>query len=287
MEMTAERSQGAQETLACTSDNHSARIQSPENATVTSGVESVGYENNPLSCHDDWRIALYYIYIDLTPLEVDAHIGIQRNYCEEHGLKGRIRVSTEGVNGVLSGTHETLRAYERAISTALQAPTRHQICENEHQHRNILPVMNARASTTDTCNPADGTICILDNNEKTKLEEEAQNNVKDDNYTTTIDLDVKYCRLRKDLPIEKQLFDRLVVKRTTNVIGLFDQSLCGQQEQQKQKRNKSERYRRRRERKREEQEARRCSNLPNQQQQLYSAENKVKSTKNEAVHPLA
>eukprot|EP00536_Pseudo-nitzschia_multiseries_P004398 jgi/Psemu1/253558/estExt_Genewise1Plus.C_730025 len=156
------------------------------------------------SCHEKFRIALYYIYIQLTPSQVRSHIDTQRAVCEKHGLKGRIRVSTEGINGVLSGRHELLRAYERAVSKGLGE-------------------LRDAAAT------------------------DQQRGTRDSDPRTVIDLDVKYCRLREDLPLEKQLFDHLMVKETKNVIGLFDESLCGKQRQQQQqhKRSKSERALRR------------------------------------------
>jgi predicted sulfurtransferase len=40
--------------------------------------------------------------------------------------------------------------------------------------------------------------------------------------TTIIHLDVKYCLLREDLPIQAQLFETLMVKETKTVISLFD-----------------------------------------------------------------
>eukprot|EP00531_Pseudo-nitzschia_arenysensis_P001576 CAMPEP_0116129648 /NCGR_PEP_ID=MMETSP0329-20121206/8031_1 /TAXON_ID=697910 /ORGANISM="Pseudo-nitzschia arenysensis, Strain B593" /LENGTH=525 /DNA_ID=CAMNT_0003623919 /DNA_START=40 /DNA_END=1614 /DNA_ORIENTATION=- len=177
--------------------------------------------------HNLWRIALYYIYIELTPAQVESHSNLQRQVCEELGLNGRIRISREGVNGVLSGKHEILLDYEKKISCALQG-----FLESE-----------------------EGVLVCADN----------QNVVDDDKKVETIvNLDVKYCELRTDLPIQKQLFDRLIVKKTLNVIGLFDQSIGQEQQRQKQKLLKSERLRRRRERKRQEQEAKRQTKLESQ-----------------------
>lgn len=165
--------------------------------------------------HDLWRIALYYIYIELNKTQVEEHIKLQREVCEELGLNGRIRVSREGVNGVLSGKHDVLQMYETRISQGLQ-----KIETNTKEH--------------------------------------------DDGI---VDLDVKYCELRADLPVEKQLFDQLMVKNTQNVIGLFDQSVVHEQQRQQQRLLKSERLRRRRERKRQEQEAKRRTKLDGDHQQ--------------------
>ncbi len=169
--------------------------------------------------HDLWRIALYYIYIEMSAAQVASHINLQREVCEGLGLNGRIRVSQEGVNGVLSGKHEVLRIYETRISQGLEMVSD----------------------------------CTDDNN--------------NDDDDRAVDLDVKYCELRTDLPVEKQLFDRLIVKNTQNVIGLFDQSIAHEQQRQQQKLLKSERLRRRRERKRQQQEAKRRTKLGEDQQQ--------------------
>lgn len=242
-----------------------------------------------LSCHDKWRIALYYIYIELTaPSQVESHIDAQRKFCEQHGLKGRIRVSTEGVNGVLSGTLETLRAYEHVMSMTLQEAAREQGGGEENQ--NTPFTILTQTTNTSTFDTTDASTSIA--------YDEGQQNDKD-NEATSIDLDVKYCRLRKDLPIEKQLFDRLVIKKTKNIIGLFDESLCGQHQQQQLQRSKSERYRRKRERKRKEQEKHRhtkqqqqlqqqSENSPSQCQQqgpIFSFAATISSTNNEVPSP--
>lgn len=74
-------------------------------------------------CHNLWRIALYYIYVEMTPSQVKSHIDVQRRACEELGLMGRVRVSHEGVNGVLSGKYEILRIYEKNYNMCVTAST--------------------------------------------------------------------------------------------------------------------------------------------------------------------
>ncbi|OEU12620.1 hypothetical protein FRACYDRAFT_148425, partial [Fragilariopsis cylindrus CCMP1102] len=137
--------------------------------------------------HDDYRIALYYAYIELTPSEIQSHMNIQKQICDELNLKGRIRISKEGVNGVLSGELISLQKYEELISKNIQQ------------------------------------IIVINNNSNNK--------------STIIALDVKYCQLRKELPIQDQLFDRLLIKETKTVISLFDQSF------EKKKESKKDRYR--------------------------------------------
>lgn len=197
---------------------------------VASDFDAGSCSNNDIDesifCHDLWRIALYYIYIELMPAQVESHVNLQRQVCEELGLNGRIRISHEGVNGVLSGKHEILIEYEKKISFALQ-----ELSKNE-----------------------EGVPACADN--QTIVDDDNNNKVK-----TIVNLDVKYCELRPELPVQKQLFDRLIVKKTKNVIGLFDQSIGLEQQRQKQKLLKSERLRRRRERKRQEQEAKRQTKL--------------------------
>jgi predicted sulfurtransferase len=104
------------------------------------------------------------------------------------------------------------------------------------------------------------------------------NNEEDDDDKIIIDLDVKYCELRMELPIQKQLFDRLIVKETKNIIGLFDQSHRQEQQRQQQESSKSEKYRRRRERKRQEQEAKRKIKVENLYQSQPHAQQSCSST---------
>lgn len=54
-------------------------------------------------------ILLYYIYDDLASLQ--EHCREQLAWCEELGLMGRVRVSSEGMNGTLDGTSEAVGEY--------------------------------------------------------------------------------------------------------------------------------------------------------------------------------
>lgn len=119
--------------------------------------------------HDDYRIALYYCYV---PIEnVDHYISVQRDLCVRNNLMGRIRVSPEGMNGVLSGLYKDLLVYQQ--------------------------------STEET-------------------------------------LDIKYCRLRSDLPVSSQLFTSLSIKATREVVGLYEPE---PQHAQRQGRRKQQRKR--------------------------------------------
>ena len=63
--------------------------------------------------HDDWRVALYYYYVEMG--DVAKHVQFHQTLCISLNLKGRVRVSSEGINGVLSGLYESLKLYEIAF----------------------------------------------------------------------------------------------------------------------------------------------------------------------------
>jgi predicted sulfurtransferase len=100
---------------------------------------------------EDYRIALYYSYIPIENL--NDCISLQHELCTTLNLMGRIRVSHEGMNGVLSGLYRDLLAYHQSLD---------------------------------------------------------------------VDLDIKYCQLRWDLPITSQLFTFLSIKATREVVSLYE-----------------------------------------------------------------
>ncbi len=58
---------------------------------------------------NDYRVLLYYKYV---PIEEPETFAVEHlNACKEIGLKGRILVSNEGINGTCSGTVEQTDAY--------------------------------------------------------------------------------------------------------------------------------------------------------------------------------
>ena len=61
--------------------------------------------------HDDYRIALYYCYVEIP--DVANHVTFQKEICCH--LKGRLRVSSEGLNGVLSGLQSALEEYQKQV----------------------------------------------------------------------------------------------------------------------------------------------------------------------------
>jgi predicted sulfurtransferase len=113
--------------------------------------------------HHNYRIALYYLYARI-PDRI-AHLNFQQSLCDRLGLKGRIRIATEGLNGVLSGNLVSLEEYEQVLVQELAT---------------LIPGLEKK------------------------------------------DLDIKYCQLRTDLPVDSQLFPSLVIKETKTVIGLVD-----------------------------------------------------------------
>ncbi|WP_181347613.1 rhodanese-related sulfurtransferase [Thalassobacillus sp. CUG 92003] len=61
-----------------------------------------------MSSHD-YRVLLYYKYVDLPDFEEYAEDHLQ--FCKDLGLKGRIIVAPEGLNGTVSGTVEQVEQY--------------------------------------------------------------------------------------------------------------------------------------------------------------------------------
>ncbi|WP_082929230.1 oxygen-dependent tRNA uridine(34) hydroxylase TrhO, partial [Rhizobium aegyptiacum] len=57
----------------------------------------------------DYRVLLYYKYVTIDDPETFASEHLE--FCKENNLKGRILVSTEGINGTLSGTKEDTDKY--------------------------------------------------------------------------------------------------------------------------------------------------------------------------------
>jgi UPF0176 protein len=56
-----------------------------------------------------YQVLLYYKYVDLS--DPDRERDDQRTICESLGLKGRISIGSEGINGTLGGTPEACRSY--------------------------------------------------------------------------------------------------------------------------------------------------------------------------------
>jgi len=130
------------------------------------------------SNEENIMIVLYYCYppTSILPDQLKSHAEFHRHICDALNLGGRIRVSEEGINGVLSGTHNNLKEYERSL-------------------REELVMLVCGDQSIETNDEKDPTIEWLD---------------------------MKYCHLRKDVPVEKQLFDSLSVKITREVVSLIE-----------------------------------------------------------------
>jgi UPF0176 protein len=63
--------------------------------------------------HTDYRVLLYYKFIHIENPEEYAHLHLR--FCERLGLKGRILVAEEGLNGTVSGTHYQTECYKSAL----------------------------------------------------------------------------------------------------------------------------------------------------------------------------
>ncbi|KAL3907864.1 MAG: hypothetical protein SGARI_003333, partial [Bacillariaceae sp.] len=80
---------------------------------------NIGNRNSDVVVHySDFRIALYYIYLSVD--DVTQQVLFHREMCERLGLTGRIRVSAEGINGVLSGPLLQLEEYEAQFQEAIR-----------------------------------------------------------------------------------------------------------------------------------------------------------------------
>lgn len=75
----------------------------------------VEWVNNVHDCtpNPSYRILLYYKYVSIDEPEqfAEAHL----TFCKQLGVKGRILVATEGINGTLSGTVAQTQAYMNAM----------------------------------------------------------------------------------------------------------------------------------------------------------------------------
>jgi UPF0176 protein len=60
-----------------------------------------------------YPVILFYKYVDI--LDADIFAGHQRALCESLGLKGRILIAAEGINGTLAGPANAVNAYVAAL----------------------------------------------------------------------------------------------------------------------------------------------------------------------------
>ena len=58
-------------------------------------------------------VALFYKYCDV--VDPEGQVEIHRKKCEELGLKGRLRIAEEGINGTIEGLRGNVRDYQRFL----------------------------------------------------------------------------------------------------------------------------------------------------------------------------
>jgi len=68
---------------------------------------------------DDYTIVLFYQYV-CAPLDVNAVVAAQQELCGRLGLRGRVRVAPEGLNGTLGGAAESIETYMAAVDAAVE-----------------------------------------------------------------------------------------------------------------------------------------------------------------------
>jgi UPF0176 protein len=61
----------------------------------------------------NYQILLYYLYAPIT--DPEAYVSAHQELCESLGLRGRILIAAEGLNGTVSGTLEGTQAYIEAL----------------------------------------------------------------------------------------------------------------------------------------------------------------------------
>jgi len=178
-------------------------------------------------------IALYYCYppAGLPKDQLASHQLFHQETCTNLNLGGRIRVSEEGINGVLSGTEDALRVYETRLRKELLQ---------------LVVAVVVDETTSGCCN--------------------------DEDDPTTEWLDIKYCHLRNDIPVEQQLFDSLQVKITREVVSLIESTPDNQGK------NKGKRCRQRRKQKRKEKQIMQEKKLAEETSVVVVEEDESKAT---------
>jgi len=162
-------------------------------ATISFKLTSMTNSSLEATNNDTVMIALYYWYTPIPKAELEPHKEFHEHLCETLDLNGRIRISKEGLNGVLSGKRCDLEQYSLQLQQEVQYL---HSCQQ-----------TASSSTLVEASPQP----LESPNYPSEL-------AKEKRYGNT--LDIKYCHLRKDIDIEKQLFTYLHVKITQEVVSL-------------------------------------------------------------------
>ena len=155
-------------------------------------------------------IALYYCYPPgggIPPHELENHAAFHASSCRRCGdLGGRVRVSTEGINGVLSGLESRLREHEAELRAELAR---------------VVIVAGGGGGDRGRRRRGGGEGGEGGGGGR---DDDDDDDGDDDEDPTAGWFDVKYCMLRDDVPVEKQLFDDLSVKITREVVSLIEPS---------------------------------------------------------------
>ena len=202
--------------------NDSAITTTTNNTTTITSDDQNQMKNNMM-------IVLYYCYPPkpIPQIHLTSHSNFHTTTCTNLNLGGRIRVSEEGINGVLSGTKKELQLYEERLRMEL--------------------------------------IQLLSLND---------NDDDDDDDTTKDWLDMKYCQLRTDIPINQQLFTSLNVKITREVVSLVEPSKSNKKGKSSNKRGRCKQRRKQKKKERERLEKMLLvTSLQQQQQQQQQCDN--------------
>ena len=155
--------------------------------------------NDDQQQQNNMMIILYYCYppSPIPQTQLDIHSNFHKTTCTNLNLGGRIRVSEEGINGVLSGTETNLRKYESELRLELID----------------LVVSGDSTNSTDILDGGDTNVDA--NIDESMIQKEVVDPTKEW-------LDMKYCHLRKEIPTDQQLFNTLSVKITREVVSLIE-----------------------------------------------------------------
>lgn len=78
-------------------------------------------------------VLLYYYFVKIDDPE---HLASQQRFlCQKHGLKGRILIANEGINGTIAGSVEGIQAYQ----TAMRSDSRFESMEFKISHHERMP----------------------------------------------------------------------------------------------------------------------------------------------------
>ena len=86
---------------------HTAESSATTAGSAASAAESLPCSDTPL------EVQLFYRYVQLP--DPEAVVTQLRCLCEELGLSGRMRIASEGINGILCGKPEQLARYREAM----------------------------------------------------------------------------------------------------------------------------------------------------------------------------